>query len=118
MPELKLDELREIQAEACKIFGNAKRILILESIWDRRMSYTELLEKTGLDKVTLTQQTALMRRKGILRSERTPQGLTFFVTNPKILKSFALMRETVLDRIKEESDLLTALRESSDKKDL
>ena len=106
MTGVKTDELRNIQADSCKIFGNAKRILILESIWDRQISYTELLEKTGLDKVTLTQQTALMRQKGILRSERTSEGLMFSVANPKILQAFSLMREVVIDRIKNDSMLL------------
>ncbi len=107
MAEFKVDELREIQADSCKVFGNAKRILILESIWDRRVSYTELLEKTGLDKVTLTQQTALMRQKGIIRSERTSEGLIFSVANPKILRAFDLMREVVIDRIRNDSKLLS-----------
>ena len=107
MAEFKVDELREIQADSCKVFGNAKRILILESIWDRRVSYTELLEKTGLDKVTLTQQTALMRQKGIIRSERTSEGLIFSVANPKILKAFSLMCEVVIDRIRNDSKLLS-----------
>ena len=106
MTEFKLEELRNIQAETCKTFGNPKRLLILESIWDRKVPYRELLKTTGLDKVTLTQQTAFMRRKGILRAERTPEGLVFSVSNPKILKAFAIMREVVIDKIKKDSELL------------
>ena len=48
MPEVKLDELRRIQAETCKTFGNHKRLLIVETIWDREVTNRELLEKTGL----------------------------------------------------------------------
>ena len=33
MPQLKLEELRNIQAETCKTFGNPKRLLIIETIW-------------------------------------------------------------------------------------
>lgn len=107
MPEFKLDELRKIQAETCKTFGNPKRLLILESIWDKNVPYTVLLEKTGLDKVTLTQQTAFMRRKGIIQGVRTSEGLVFSISNPKILKAFALMREVVVDKIKKDSELLS-----------
>ena len=107
MSEFKLDELRKIQAETCKTFGNPKRLLLLESIWDKKVPYKELLVKTGLDKVTLTQQTAFMRRKGILSGERTAEGLVFSVSNPKILKAFDLMREVVVDKIKKDSELLS-----------
>ena len=91
MTEYRLDELRKIQAETCKTFGNDKRLLILECVWDRKVPYSELLVKTGLDKVTLSQQVALMRRKGIIKSERTQEGLVFSVVNPKILKAFSLI---------------------------
>jgi ArsR family transcriptional regulator len=107
MPEFKLEELRSIQAETCKTFGNPKRLLILESIWDKKVPYKKLLEVTGLDKVTLTQQTAFMRRKGILKAERTSEGLVFSISNPKILKAFAIMREVVIDKIKKDSELLS-----------
>jgi ArsR family transcriptional regulator len=107
MTEVKLEELRNIQAETCKTFGNPKRLLILESIWDKKVPYKKLLEMTGLDKVTLTQQTAFMRRKGILKGERTSEGLVFSVSNPKILSAFAIMREVVVDKIKKDSELLS-----------
>ena len=106
MTEYRLEELRKIQAETCKTFGNDKRLLILECIWDGKVPYGELLTKTGLDKVTLSQQTTIMRRKGIIRSERTSDGLVFSVVNPKILKAFSLMREVVIDKIKRDSQLL------------
>jgi ArsR family transcriptional regulator len=107
MTEPKLEELRSIQAETCKTFGNPKRLLILESIWDRKVPYKQLLELTGFDKVTLTQQTAFMRRKGILKGERTADGLVFSVSNPKILEAFHIMREVVIDKIKKDSELLS-----------
>ena len=104
-----LEELRNIQAEACKTFGNPKRLLILESIWDKKITYKKLLEITELDKVTLTQQTAFMRRKGIIKGERTSEGLIFSVSNPKILAAFELMREVVIDKIKKDSELLSVV---------
>ena len=69
------------------------------------------LEKmiTDLDKVTLTQQTAFMRRKGILKGERTADGLVFSIANPKTLKAFILMREVVIDKIKKDSELLSVV---------
>lgn len=106
MERYRLEELRRIQAETCKIFGSDKRLLILECIWDRQVPFGRLLQLTGLDKVTLSQQTAIMRRKGILRSERTSEGLVFCVANPKTLKAFRLMREVILDKISKDSDLL------------
>ena len=109
MPEFKLDELRKIQAETCKTFGNPRRLLIVEAIWDKEVSNRELAETTGLDKVTLAQQTAYMRRKGIINSQHTADGLVFRIANPKILQAFGLMREMVIDKIKKDSELLAVV---------
>jgi len=110
MPEFKLEELRKIQAETCKTFGNPKRLLLVETIWDREVSNRELGKITGLDKVTLAQQTAFMRRKGIISARHTAEGLLFTIANPKILQAFTLMREMVIDRIRRDSELLTVTR--------
>lgn len=109
MTEYKLEELRRIQAETCKTFGNPKRLLILESIWDKKVTYKNLLEITQLDKVTLTQQTAFMRRKGIIKGERTSEGLVFSISSPKILEAFSIMREVVVDKIQKDSELLSVM---------
>ena len=111
MTQYKMDALRRIQAETCKTFGNPKRLLIIEKIWDREISYRDLLDETGLDKVTLTQQTSLMRRKGILNAERTGGTLVFSVANPKVLEAFTLMRQVIIERIENDSDLLSAVSE-------
>ena len=83
--------------------------LILETVWDREIPYMDLLYRTGLDKVTLTQQTTIMRRKGILKAERQGGSLVFSVANPKILKAFNLMREVVIGKIRQDTDLLAAV---------
>ena len=101
-----MEHLRRLQAETCKTFGNPTRLLILEKVWDGKVTYRELLEATGLDKVTLSQNTSFMRRKGILKGYREDGNLVFEVANPKVLKAFQLMREVLLDRIREENRLI------------
>ena len=106
-------ELRKIQAEICKTFMNSTRLLILEIIWDKEVSCQELLRRTGLDKVTLSQHAGIMRRGGILQSYRKGGGLVYRIANPKILQAFSLMREVVLEKIERESGLLANLHEIS-----
>ena len=101
-----LEGLRTIQADACKTFGNPKRLLILEAIWDKEATYEDLLELTGLDKPTLTQHTSFMRRKGILTSNHYDRVLHFSIANPKVLTAFKLMREVIIDRIQKEAELI------------
>lgn len=117
MPEFKMEELRKIQAETCKTFGNPKRLLIVETIWDRKVSNRELAEITGLDKVTLAQQTSFMRRKGIISAQHTAQGLVFSIANPKILEAFGLMREMVIDKIKKDSELIAVVTDQQEGKE-
>jgi DNA-binding transcriptional ArsR family regulator len=101
-----LKGLRTVQADVCKAFGNPKRLLILEAIWDGEATYENLLELTGLDKPTLTQHTAFMRRKGILASSHYDRVLHFSIANPKVLAAFKLMREVIIERIQKEAALI------------
>jgi ArsR family transcriptional regulator len=114
-PLTPLEELRRIQAETCKTFANPKRLLILEAVWDGEVSYVELTKQTGLDKVTLTQHTSIMRQKGILKVRRADGSLLFTVANPKILKAFRLMREVIVERIKSDSELIVQADEKKPK---
>ena len=113
---MKSHELRRIQAEACKSFHNPKRLLILEILGNQEISYMELLRLTGFEKVTLTQHVSLMRRKGIIRARRAGGNLLFSVSNPKIIQAMNIMRDVVLDRIREESDLLSVVATASKQK--
>jgi DNA-binding transcriptional ArsR family regulator len=50
-----MESILKLQADICKIFANDKRLEIINLLKDKEMSNSELMQKTGLSKVSMTQ---------------------------------------------------------------
>ncbi len=63
-------ELARKQSELCRVFGNARRILIIWTLKDREMSVSEIASVVDSSLQNTSQHLRLMRDKGILTSRR------------------------------------------------
>ena len=95
-----MKELYTIHAEICKIFSNSTRLEILNLLRDKEMSVTELIEKTRLSQVNISQHLSIMKSKGIVISNRKGKNIYYKLTNPKIVKAFDIIREVLAEKLK------------------
>ena len=105
-----MENLYELQADTCKIFSNAKRLEIINTLKDQEMSATELIEKTGLSKANLSQHMSVLRAKGVILARRDGQTIYYRIANPKILQACHLMREILLEQFQEKGKMVSSLR--------
>ena len=64
------------------------------------MSVTELIEKTRLSQVNISQHLSIMKSKGIVISNRKGKNIYYKLTNPKIVKAFDIIREVLAEKLK------------------
>ena len=95
-----MKELYKIHAEMCKVFSNSTRLEILNLLRDNEMSVTELIEKTKLSQANISQHLAIMKYKGIVKSNRKGKNIYYRLINPKIIKAFDIIREVLADKLK------------------
>ena len=95
-----MKELYTIHAEVCKIFSNSTRLEILNLLRDKEMSVTELIEKTRLSQVNISQHLSIMKSKGIVTSNRKGKNIYYKLINPKIVKAFDIIREVLAEKLK------------------
>ena len=69
-------DLAKKQADICRVFGNANRILILWSLVERAMSVSEIASAIGSSLQNTSQHLRLMKDKGVLSSRR--EGSTVY----------------------------------------
>ena len=100
-----MKELYKIHAEVCKVFSNSTRLEILNLLRDKEMSVTELIEKTKLSQANISQHLSIMKSKGIVTSDRKGKNIYYKLTNPKIIKAFDIIREVLIERLKENGKL-------------
>ncbi|MGA3282196.1 MAG: metalloregulator ArsR/SmtB family transcription factor [Smithella sp.] len=109
-------EILKLQAEICKIFANDKRLGIINLLKDSEMSTSELMKKTGLNKVSMSQHINVLKSKGVIVVRREGVQLYYRIANPKIIQACGLMREVLVEQLMEKGKTASRLVKASNKK--
>src|SRR3989344_5421421 len=99
-------ELYKLHAEMCKVFSNSTRLEVLNLLRDKKMSVTELIHKTKLSQANISQHLSIMKSKGIVTSERNGKNIFYYLTNPKIIKAFDIIRDVLRERSEKNRKIL------------
>jgi len=109
-------EILKLQADICKIFANDKRLGIINLLKDKEMSNIELMKKTGLNKVIISQHMNVLKSKGVVVVRREGIHLYYRIANPKIIQACGLMREVLVEQLREKGKDASRLVKASNKK--
>jgi ArsR family transcriptional regulator, virulence genes transcriptional regulator len=105
-----MEKIYELQADICKTFSNAKRMEIINVLKDKEMSASDLLEEIGLSKANLSQHMGVLRSKGVVLARREGLNIFYRISNPKIIQACNLMREVLLDQLREKGKMVSSFR--------
>lgn len=105
-----MEGIYELQADLCKIFSNAKRLEIINSLEDKEMSASELIERIGLSKANLSQHMGVLKSKGVILTRREGINIYYRISNPKIIQACHLIREVLFEQFKEKGKMVSSLR--------
>jgi ArsR family transcriptional regulator len=109
-------EILKLQADICKTFANDKRLGIINLLKDKEMSNSELMKKTGLSKVSMSQHMNVLKSKGVIVVRREGVQLFYRIANPKIIQACGLMREVLVEQLREKEKIVSRLVKASNKK--
>jgi ArsR family transcriptional regulator len=107
---VRMEKIFEIQADICKVFTNAKRLEILNTLMDKEMTASELIKKIGLSKANLSQHMSILKSKGVVLSSREGINIYYRISNSKIIQACDLMREVLLEQLQEKGKMVANLR--------
>jgi ArsR family transcriptional regulator, virulence genes transcriptional regulator len=105
-----MENIYELHADLCKIFSNAKRLEIINTIKDKEMAASELIERIGLSKANLSQHMSVLKSKGVILTRREGVNIYYHIANPKIIQACHLMREVLLEQFQEKGKMVSNLR--------
>ena len=111
-----MESILKLQADICKIFANDKRLEIINLLKDTEKSNSELMQKTGLSKVTISQHVNVLKSKGVILVRREGVQLYYRIANPKIIQACNLMREVLVEQLLEKEKVVSRLVKASNKK--
>ena len=84
-------ELAESQAEICRVFGNASRVLILWTLVEQEMSVGDIACVIDASVQNTSQHLRLMKDKGILTSRREGNSVYYQVKQNDLLEGCRLL---------------------------
>jgi ArsR family transcriptional regulator len=105
-----MEKIFELHADVCKVFSNAKRLEILNTLRDKEMTASELIERIGLSKANLSQHMSILKSKGVVLTRREGVNIYYCISNPKIIQACDLMREVLLEQLQEKGKMVATLR--------
>ena len=89
------DDFYELHANVCGIFSSPRRLEILDTLRDKELTVTEILDSMSISKTNLSQHLTLMKDRGILDSRRDGQHIYYSVTSKKVIQAYDLMSEVL-----------------------
>src|SRR3972149_5368816 len=98
MTDPRLDRLH---AELCKVFTNPARVRILNLLRDGERSVSNLSESLGLAQPAVSKHLAVMRDRSALVARKDGASVHYRLANPKVLQAFDLMREVLVESLRE-----------------
>jgi len=97
-------EYAKQQAEICKVFGNANRILILWALGSRELSVGDIAEAIDSSLQNTSQHLRLMKDRGILVSRREQNMIYYGVADHTLMQGCCLLQYAHDDQHHEVAD--------------
>jgi len=105
-----MNKLYGVHADICKVFSNPIRLEILNLLRDKKMSVTELMNKSKLSQANISQHLSIMKSKDIVSSERNGKNIYYELSNPKIIKAFDIIKEVLVERLEKSRKIFKGVK--------
>lgn len=103
--------LYQAKAEFFRTLGHPVRIRVLELLGERPHSVRELLGAIQIEASSLSQQLAVLRRAGIVTSQREGNTVFYELAGPDVAELMRAARSFLTGLLATQAELLDALRD-------
>jgi DNA-binding transcriptional ArsR family regulator len=104
--------LYQLKAEFFKTLGHPVRIRVLELLSIREHAVSELLAEIEIEPANLSQQLAVLRRAGLVRTRREGSAVYYSITSPRVSELLVVARSILTGVLSGQVELLDDLRSS------
>ena len=102
-------QLYRLQAGLCQVLADPTRLELLALLGEGPRAVKELVEETGQRQAKISQHLALLRQRGIVRTERVGTEVRYSLADARILDACHITREILHQQLTQQSMLATRL---------
>ncbi len=99
------EQLYRLQADLCQVLAEPTRLKLLSFLGEKPRPVKDLVEATGERQAKISQHLAIMRQRGIVRTERIGTEVHFSLADPRILEACRITRAVLLHQLIEQGNL-------------
>jgi DNA-binding transcriptional ArsR family regulator len=96
----------EIQSNLCRTMSHPLRVEIVHLLRAGRMRVQDIAASTSCSQSVASRHLSMLRRGGILKTERHGHEIFYQIANPKIVAICDLMREVLAEEASRQSSLI------------
>lgn len=104
--------LYQAKAEFFKMLGHPVRIRVLELLGEGPQQVRDLLDDIDIEASSLSQQLAVLRHAGIVKSNREGSAVVYRLAGPDVADLMQAARRILTEMHTGHSELVAALRET------
>lgn len=98
-------QMYRLQAELCQTLSDPTRLELLYLLGNDKKAVKELVEATGQRQAKISQHLALLRQRGVVRSERIGTEVHYSLVDPRILEACRITRDILLHQLTQQGVL-------------
>lgn len=102
--------LYKLKADFFRTLGHPARIRILELLVEGERSVAELMPEVGLEASHLSQQLGVLRRAGVVDSQKQGNTVIYRLATPDIADLMSVARRVLTGMLSDQASLLEDLR--------
>ena len=103
------EQLYRLRADLCQVLAEPTRLKLLSLLGERPRPVKELVEATGERQAKISQHLAIMRKLGIVRTERQGTEVHYSLADPRILEACRITRDVLLQQLTQQASLAVPL---------
>jgi DNA-binding transcriptional ArsR family regulator len=93
----------DIQADFCKVMGNATRLQIIHTLREQPMNVGEISQATGFGQTIISRQLSALRNAGIVQNQRQGNEVNYRLTDSNIVEVCDLVRKVLTTQVQKQS---------------
>jgi len=109
MEQEREEQLYRLQADLCQALADPTRLKLLSLLGEKQRAVKDLIEATGERQAKISQHLAILRQRGIVRTQRIGTEIHYSLADPRILEACHITREILLQQLIQQASLATPL---------
>lgn len=99
------EQLYQLQADLCQVLAEPTRLKLLSLLGTEPRPVKDLVEATGQRQAKISQHLAIMRKQGIVRTQRVGTTIYYSLADHRILEACRITREVLLEQLIQQAKL-------------